>query len=39
MRYGKKQALDILINEEAYLLAEYLRNENETWVTRIAKLD
>jgi hypothetical protein len=31
MRYGKKQTLDTLINEEAYLLARYLRNEKQEW--------
>jgi hypothetical protein len=34
MRYGKKQALDTL-NEVALLLAEYLRNEKQTWIPRI----
>jgi len=27
IRHGKHQTLEILINEEAYLLAKFLRNE------------
>jgi CRISPR/Cas system-associated endonuclease Cas1 len=30
-RYSKKQTLDTLINEEALLLAKYLRNERQDW--------
>ena len=36
IRYGKRQTLDTLINEEALLLAKYLRNERQTWSPRIA---
>jgi hypothetical protein len=36
---GKKQEIETLINEEALLLAMYLRNEKQTWIPRIAKLD
>ncbi|MHA2112323.1 MAG: CRISPR-associated endonuclease Cas1 [Candidatus Hodarchaeales archaeon] len=36
IRYGKRQTLKTLINEEAYLLAGYLRNEREKWFPRIA---
>jgi CRISPR/Cas system-associated endonuclease Cas1 len=38
MRYGSKQTLDTLINEEAYLLAQYLRNEKQSWIPRLASL-
>ncbi len=36
MRYGKKQTVDTLANEEAFLLAKYLRNEKKEWQARIA---
>jgi len=35
MKYGKKQTLDTLINEEAFLLARYLRNETKEWIPRL----
>jgi CRISPR-associated protein Cas1 len=38
MRRGKRQELETLINEEAFLFAQYLRNEKQTWVPRIASL-
>jgi CRISPR-associated protein Cas1 len=38
MRHGSKQTLDTLINEEAFLLARYLRNEKQTWIPRLATL-
>jgi len=38
IRHGSKQTLDTLINEEAYLLAGYLRNEKESWIPRITNL-
>jgi hypothetical protein len=34
--HGSKQSLDTLINEEAYLLAKYLRNERQKWILRTA---
>ena len=37
IRHGKMQALETLINEEALLLAKYLRNERKTWTPRISK--
>ena len=37
IRHGSRQTLDTLINEEAYLFAKFLRNERETWVSRIEK--
>jgi len=33
---GDQQEIETLINEEALLLAKYLRNEIETWKPRIA---
>jgi len=38
IRHGSKQTLDTLINEEALLLAKFLRRERETWTPRIASL-
>lgn len=34
-KYGKSQTLETLINEEATLLAKYLRNEEPNWKPRI----
>jgi hypothetical protein len=31
---GKRQEIETLINEEALLLAQYLRNEKENWIPR-----
>jgi CRISPR-associated protein Cas1 len=38
MRYGSKQTLATLINEEAYLLAKFLRSERKAWIPRIGGL-
>ncbi len=38
MKYGCKQTIDILISEEALLLAKFLRSERETWIPRTASL-
>ena len=35
-RHGNKQEVESLINEEAILLALYLRNRRDSWVPRIA---
>lgn len=35
MRHGKRQRIETLINEEALLLAKYLRDERQTWNLRI----
>jgi CRISPR-associated protein Cas1 len=35
IRHGNKQTVETLINEEAYLLAKYLRGERNTWIPRI----
>jgi hypothetical protein len=37
IRYGSRQTLEILINEEALLLAKFLRGERERWMPRIAE--
>jgi CRISPR-associated protein Cas1 len=34
VRYGKSQEIETLINEEAFLLAQYLRNEKQIWIPR-----
>jgi hypothetical protein len=31
IKYGKKQTLETLINEEALLLAKFFRNERNNW--------
>ena len=36
IKVGKKQRIETLINEEALLLAKYLRNEKKDWIPRIA---
>ena len=36
IRVGKKQTVETLINEEALLLAKFLRNERSKWLPRIA---
>ena len=38
MRHGSKQTIDTLINEEAFLLAQYLRSERKEWNPRIVNL-
>jgi CRISPR-associated protein Cas1 len=38
IRMGKTQEIETLINEEALLLAMYLRNEKQTWTPRISLL-
>jgi hypothetical protein len=38
MRHGSRQTIDTLINEEACLLARFLRNEKERWIPRITDL-
>ena len=35
IKHGKKQTLDTLISEEAWLLAKFLRNEQKEWNPRI----
>jgi len=34
---GKEQEIETLINEEALLFAQYLRNERQEWMPRIVK--
>lgn len=38
IRVGKRQEIETLINEEALLLAKYLRDERKSWIPRIAIL-
>jgi len=38
IKVGKRQKLETLIDEEALLLAKYLRDERKSWVPRIAIL-
>jgi len=38
IRRGTKQEIESLINEEALLLAKYLRNERKSWEPRIVEL-
>jgi len=35
IKHGKKQTLDTLINEEALLLAKFLRSERKDWIPRL----
>jgi CRISPR/Cas system-associated endonuclease Cas1 len=35
IRVGKRQEIETLINEEALLIAMYLRNERKEWIPRI----
>ena len=37
IRHGKRQRIETLINEEALLLAKYIRDERKTWVPRIVR--
>jgi hypothetical protein len=38
MRAGERQTVETLVNEEALLLAKFLRDEHETWNLRVPKL-
>ncbi len=38
IRHGKKQTFETLINEEALLLAKYLRNERKDWKPRLLNI-
>ena len=38
IRYGKKQKVETLINEETLLLAKFLRSEKENWIPRIVSV-
>jgi protein associated with RNAse G/E len=38
-RMGEQQEIETLINEEAFLLAQYLRNEKKVWALRIVNMD
>ena len=36
IRHGSRQKLETLINEEAQLLAKYIRDESKTWIPRLS---
>jgi len=36
IRIGGRQTIETLINEEALLLAKFVRDERKTWIPRIA---
>jgi hypothetical protein len=38
IRHGNKQRIETLINEEALLLAKYLRDEQNIWAPRISTM-
>ena len=38
IRYGKRQRIETLINEEALLLAKYIRFEKDEWIPRICEI-
>ena len=38
IRHVSRQTLDTLINEECYLLAQYLRNEKHSWIPRLGTI-
>jgi len=38
IKVGNRQTIETLINEEALLVAKYLRDERETWIPRVAVL-
>lgn len=37
IRHGKRQKIETLINEEALLLAKFIRDEKKTWIPRITR--
>jgi hypothetical protein len=38
IKVGTQQEIESLINEEAQLLAKFLRGERPTWIPRVAEL-
>jgi hypothetical protein len=38
IRMGQQQEIETLVNEEALLFAQYLRNEKQTWTPRIGSV-
>ena len=36
IRIGNRQTVETLINEEALLLAKFLRNERKAWIPRLS---
>jgi CRISPR-associated endonuclease Cas1 len=39
VRMGKHQEIETIINEEALLFAQYLRNEKQEWIPRVVSLN
>ena len=38
IKHGKRQEIESFLNEEAFLLAKYLRNEYSTWTPRVGAI-
>lgn len=38
IRVGNRQSIETLLNEEAWLFAEFLRNEHKTWTPRVGAI-
>jgi len=38
IKVGKRQEIETIINEEAYLFAKYLRKERKEWNSRIVEI-
>jgi hypothetical protein len=38
MRHGKKQTIETLINEKAFLIAKYFRDNKKYWIPRLPSL-
>ena len=38
IRHGKRQRIETLINEEALLLAKFIRNEKKEWLPRTSPI-
>jgi hypothetical protein len=36
---GEQREIETLISEEAFLFAQYLRNEKQTWIPRVGNLE
>ena len=36
---GDQQEIETLINEEAFLLARYIREEKASWIPRVTELE
>ena len=38
IKFGKKQTIETLINEEAFLFSKLLRNERKKWIPRLSEI-